>query len=179
MEPPRPPHLRLDVLLRGGDEAGAAQPQHDHDGQKEAGGQNPPREAGAPAGGGGGRGLVFHFEAFKSVQDGGRLTWTCSRGSRARPRRPLRAGRRACLCRLLYLPSPRGPSPLRSNRVLSTARREGAFRCLVFCVLTVRPLGVGVDLGPGFVRHVGPGGLQLGGGVLHLRLALRRERKQE
>lgn len=68
MEPPRSPHLRLDVLLRGSDEAGAAQPQHDHDGQKEAGGQNPPREAGAPAGGRGGRGLVFHFEAFKSIQ---------------------------------------------------------------------------------------------------------------
>lgn len=46
---PLSPHLRLDVLLRGGDKAGAAQPQHDHDGQEEAGGQDPPREAGAPA----------------------------------------------------------------------------------------------------------------------------------
>lgn len=55
------------MLLRGGDEAGAAQPQHDHDGQEEAGGQNPPREAGAPAGA---RRAQIRFEAFQCVQRG-------------------------------------------------------------------------------------------------------------
>lgn len=56
---------------------------------------------------------------------------------------------------------------------------SGAFRCIVFCVLTVGPLGVRVDLGPGFVRHVGARGLQLGGRVLHLWLALRRETERK
>lgn len=92
-------HLRLDVLLRGGDQAGAAQPQHDHDGQEEAGGQNPPREAGAPAEVRREQ-VSLEFEAFKCI----RLTWTCSPGSRAQPQRPLRAGRHACPSRLLYLP---------------------------------------------------------------------------
>lgn len=38
-------YLCLDVLLRSGDEAGTAEPQHDHDGQEETSGQNPPRKA--------------------------------------------------------------------------------------------------------------------------------------
>lgn len=65
-----------------------------------------------------GRGGQIRFEAFKCVQRWERicLTWTCSRGSRAQPRRPLRAGRRACLSRSPYLPpSLRDPSPLWPN----------------------------------------------------------------
>lgn len=56
--------------------------------------------------------------------------------------------------------------------------------CVVYiyiyiCVLTVGSLGVRVDLRPGFVRHVGSRSLQLGQRVLHLRLALRREKQQQ
>lgn len=42
-------------------------------------------------------------------------------------------------------------------------------------VLTMRSLGVRVDLRPGLVRHVGSRSLQLRQRVLHLRLALRRK----
>ena len=38
-------YLRLDVLLRRGDKAGTAEPQHDHDWQEETGRQDPPRKA--------------------------------------------------------------------------------------------------------------------------------------
>lgn len=50
--------------------------------------------------------------------------------------------------------------------------------CCVY-VLTMRSLGVGVDLRPGFVRHVGSRSLQLGQRVLHIWLALRRKRKEK
>lgn len=38
-------YLCLDMLLWCSDQAGAAEPQHDHDGQEEAGRQNPPWKA--------------------------------------------------------------------------------------------------------------------------------------
>lgn len=41
------------------------------------------------------------------------------------------------------------------------------------------PLGVRVDLRPGFVCHVGARSLKLGEAVLHLRLALRRKEEQK
>lgn len=46
--------------------------------------------------------------------------------------------------------------------------------CAPVYILTVWPLGVRVDRRPGFVRHIGSRSLQLGRGVLHLWLALRR-----
>lgn len=42
------PYLGLDVLLGGGHQAGTAEPQHHHDGEEEAGGQDPARKARAP-----------------------------------------------------------------------------------------------------------------------------------
>lgn len=111
LQRPPPPHLCLDVLLRRRDQAGAAQPQHDHDGQEEAGGQNPAREAGAPAGA-----RRERVSVGTGALNCSRLTWTCSPGSRAQPRHPPRAGRRACPSRLLYLPlSLREPSHLQPD----------------------------------------------------------------
>lgn len=43
------PYLGLDVLVRGRHQAGTAQPQHHHDGEEEAGSQDPARKARAPA----------------------------------------------------------------------------------------------------------------------------------
>ena len=62
------------------------------------------------------------------------------------------------------------------NAAIHTLRNVCMYKFVCY-VLTVRSLGVRVDLGPGFIHHIGSRSLQLRQRVLQLRLALRRKKQ--